>query len=72
MILASYEQCPKSTGGGYARGDHIFVDPRQDTDKRRFTAAHEVLEIRCPDIPHEQIDVIVIDLIDAWRQLELI
>jgi hypothetical protein len=72
MILASYEPNLKKCGGGYARGDHIFVDPALGVEKRRIVAMHEVIETRWPDIPHEQIDPVVCDMVDALRQLELI
>lgn len=71
MIFAHYENLPKATGGGIGRGDEIIIDPRQGKEKRRVTTLHEVLETRCPTIPHEQLDLIVIDMADALYQLEL-
>jgi hypothetical protein len=71
MIQAHYEKLPKSTGGGMGRGDEIIVDPRLGLEKRRITALHEVLETRCPTIPHEQIDIICIDQADVLYQLGL-
>lgn len=76
MIKAQFEDMPKKTGGGYAywEGDclNVFVDPKNNKQKERITAIHEVLNAHIVGhVKHSRFDKMAIDIEDCLQQLGL-
>jgi hypothetical protein len=71
-MKATWEECPQ-TGGGYGRDNEIFVDPKQNRERARLVAVHEVLDSHFQGrVKHSRLDRAAIDIIDSLIQLNLI
>ncbi len=76
MIKATFEEQPKRTGGGYAYWEGetlcVCIDPRNNRQKKRLTAIHEVLNAHIVGhVKHSRFDKMAIDIEDTLQQLGL-
>lgn len=75
-MKARWSVMPKSCGGGYGIPEdmEVFIDQdiKDNPARARLVALHEVAELYRPLKDHADIDLMVIDQLDALQQLGLL
>lgn len=76
MIKAAWSHIPRQCGGGYGipEDNEIYIDQslKDNPARARLVALHEVAELYRPLKDHADIDLMVIDQLDALQQLGLL
>jgi hypothetical protein len=75
-VKARWSVMPKSCGGGYGipQDNEIYIDQslKDNPARARLVCLHEVAELHRPLTDHADIDLMVIDQLDALQQLGLL